>query len=74
MENLLAAIGNQAVNYAIRQGIALTSRYAVGQCSRLLTTVDDQQTYSRLVALQNQLDSKIKVNYPNARGGPWHVN
>lgn len=61
MEHLLTTIGNQAVNYAIRQGVALTSRYAVSQCSRLLTTVDDQQTYSRLVALQKQFDSKIKV-------------
>lgn len=61
MDDFLAVIGAHAMRYAIRSGIALTSRYAIGQCSRLLETVDDQSLYTQLTRLQNQLDCKIKV-------------
>lgn len=67
MENLLAAIGSQAMKYAIRSGIALTSRYAIGQCSRLLSTVSDRETYSQLMSLQKRLDSKVKVRSTQVR-------
>ena len=61
MDALLASLGVQAMNYAIRSGIALTSSYAIQQCSRLLKTVDDRGVHSELKALQKLLDSKIKV-------------
>lgn len=49
---------------AVRSGLALTSSYAIGQCSRLLKTVDDRATRSELKALQTKLDSKIKILSP----------
>ncbi|PTB77740.1 Ran-binding-domain-containing protein [Trichoderma longibrachiatum ATCC 18648] len=64
MDDFLAAVGVQAMRYAIRSGIAFTSSYAIGQCSRLLKAVDDKSLHSELRALQKQLDSKIKVISP----------
>lgn len=64
MDALLARLGAQAVNYAIRSGIALTSTYAIGQCSRLLKTVDDRRVRNELKSLQEQLNSKIKILSP----------
>jgi len=61
MDTLLTRLGVQAVNYAIRSGIAITSTYAVQQCSRLLKTVDDKGLHSELKDLQKLLNSKIKV-------------
>ncbi|KAK3945605.1 RanGTP-binding protein-domain-containing protein [Diplogelasinospora grovesii] len=64
MDALLAKLGAQAVNYAIRSGIAITSTYAVHQCSRLLKTVDDKVIHAQLKSLQKVLDSKIKILAP----------
>lgn len=64
MDALLARLGAQAVNYAIRSGIALTSTYAVGQCSRLLQTIDDRAVRHEFRCLQDQLDTKIKILSP----------
>lgn len=62
MDALLARFGVQAVNYAIRSSIALTTTFAVGQCSRLLKTVDNRHLRAELDSLQASLDSKIKVS------------
>ncbi|KAL7938710.1 RanGTP-binding domain-containing protein [Trichoderma chlorosporum] len=64
MDDFLAAVGVQAMRYAIRSGIALTSSYAISQCSRLLKAVDDKSLHSELRTLQKHLDSKIKVISP----------
>lgn len=64
MDVLLGRLGAQAMNYAIRSGIALTSSYAVGQCSRLLKTVDDRSVRAELKGLQNQLNGKVKILSP----------
>lgn len=64
MDALLSRLGAHAVNYAIRSGIALTSSYAIGQCSRLLKTVDDRNVRTELKALQDQLNSKVKILSP----------
>ncbi|KAL7951626.1 RanGTP-binding domain-containing protein [Trichoderma barbatum] len=64
MDDFLAAVGLQAMRYAIRSGIALTSSYAIGQCSRLLNAVDDKNLHSELTTLQKHLDRKIKVISP----------
>ncbi|PSS03488.1 RanGTP-binding protein [Coniella lustricola] len=64
MDALLARLGSHAVNYAIRSGIALTSTYAIGQCSRLLKTVDDRGVRNELRLLQDQLNTKIKILTP----------
>ncbi|KAL7787919.1 RanGTP-binding domain-containing protein [Trichoderma ceciliae] len=64
MDDFLAAVGVQAMRYAIRSGIALTSSYAISQCSRLLKAVDDKNLHSELRLLQKRLDCKIKVISP----------
>lgn len=64
MDALLSKLGVHAMNYAIRSGIALTSTYAISQCSRLLKTVDDKDVHSQLKTLQKLLDSKIKARNP----------
>lgn len=65
MDEFLARLGVQAVNYAMRCGIALTSSFAMQQCSRLLKTVDNKAQYAELRALQKALDNKIKVSSEN---------
>ncbi|KAL2759468.1 hypothetical protein ACRALDRAFT_1079419 [Sodiomyces alcalophilus JCM 7366] len=64
MDALLSRLGYQALNMAMRSGIALTSSYAVSQCSRLLQKVDDKGILEELEGLQMQLNSKIKVLSP----------
>lgn len=65
MDEFLATVGVQAMKYAIRSGIALTSTYALGQCSRLLKSIDDKELFSELNSLQKLLDSKMKVLPPS---------
>jgi hypothetical protein len=62
MDALLQTLGVQTFNFAVRSGIALTSRYAVQQCSRLLKSINDKAVRAELRALQKLLDSKIKVS------------
>ncbi|KAK4158365.1 RanGTP-binding protein-domain-containing protein [Chaetomidium leptoderma] len=64
MDALLQTLGVQTFNYALRSGIALTSRYAVQQCSRLLKSVSDKAVRTELRALQGLLDCKIKILIP----------
>ncbi|KAH6629108.1 RanGTP-binding protein-domain-containing protein [Boeremia exigua] len=63
MEVLLAKVTQQAMSYAIRSGIAITSTYAIKQCGRLMKTVDGQEK-QELAALQLRLDSKIQIISP----------
>ncbi|KAF3048710.1 hypothetical protein E8E11_008810 [Didymella keratinophila] len=63
MEVLLAKVTQQAMSYAIRSGIAITSTYAIKQCGRLMKTVDGQEK-QELAALQLRLDSKIRIISP----------
>lgn len=55
---------NASFNFAVKSGVAFTSTYALGQCSRLLKTIDDRPTRTELKALQERLDSKIKILSP----------
>ncbi|KAK3902529.1 RanGTP-binding protein-domain-containing protein [Staphylotrichum tortipilum] len=64
MDALLQTLGVQTFNFAVRSGIALTSRYAVQQCSRLLKSINDKAVRAELRALQKLLDSKIKILSP----------
>ncbi len=64
MDALLERVGHQAVNLALRSGIAFTSGFAIQQCTRLLKSVDDKNIQKELVALQKLLNSKIKVCCP----------
>ena len=51
------------MNYAIRSGIAITSTYALDQCSRLLKSVkgDEREELSRL---RKRFDGKIRILSP----------
>ncbi|CAM1501847.1 Fc.00g038310.m01.CDS01 [Cosmosporella sp. VM-42] len=64
MDEFLAVVGVQALRYAIRSGIALTSTYALGQCSRLLKSVEDKEILTELKSLRKLLDNKIKIISP----------
>lgn len=64
MDVLLARLGAQAMNMALRSGLAVTSTYAIGQCSRLLKTVDNRKLRAELKTLQDQLNSKINILSP----------
>ncbi|CEO60578.1 hypothetical protein PMG11_05199 [Penicillium brasilianum] len=64
MEVFLARLTQQAMNYAIRSGIAITATYAMRQSSRLLKTVDGKDG-EELLALQQRLESKIQVISPS---------
>lgn len=66
MDEFLAAVGVQAMRYAIRSGIALTSTYAISQCSRLLKSVENSSKSAELKSLKETLDSKIKVHHMRA--------
>ncbi|KAF2123524.1 Ran-binding-domain-containing protein [Dothidotthia symphoricarpi CBS 119687] len=63
MEVLLAKVTQQAMSYAIRSGIAITSTYALKQCGRLMKTVEGREK-EELATLQFRLDSKIKIISP----------
>ncbi|KAL5114591.1 Ran-specific GTPase-activating protein 30 [Pleosporales sp. CAS-2024a] len=63
MDLLLAKVTQQAMSYAIRSGIAITSTYALKQCARLMKTVDGRDK-EELARLQLILDSKIKIVSP----------
>ncbi|KAN0077651.1 RanGTP-binding domain containing protein [Elaphomyces granulatus] len=63
MEVFLTKLTQQAINYAIRSGIAVTASYAVQQSSRLLKNVKGAER-EELLVLQERLQSKIKVISP----------
>ncbi|KAH7381323.1 RanGTP-binding protein-domain-containing protein [Phaeosphaeria sp. MPI-PUGE-AT-0046c] len=63
MDVLLAKVTQQAMSYAIRSGIAITSTYALKQCGRLMKTVEGREK-EQLATLQLRLDSKIKIISP----------
>ncbi|KAF1850339.1 Ran-binding-domain-containing protein [Cucurbitaria berberidis CBS 394.84] len=63
MDILLAKVTQQAMTYAIRSGIAITSTYALKQCGRLMKTVNGREK-EELAKLQLRLDSKIKIISP----------
>ncbi|KAL5048280.1 hypothetical protein BDW71DRAFT_27648 [Aspergillus fruticulosus] len=64
MDAFLARLTQQAMNYAIRSGIAITASYAIRQSSRLLQNVDKSAERDELLALQRRLESKIQVISP----------
>ncbi|ORY00149.1 RanGTP-binding protein-domain-containing protein [Clohesyomyces aquaticus] len=63
MEVLLSQVTKQAMNYAIKTGITITSGYAIRQCGRLLKTVEGHEK-EELAALQLRLESKIRIISP----------
>ncbi|KAH8427598.1 RanGTP-binding protein [Aspergillus melleus] len=64
MDAFLARLTQQATNYAIRSGIAITAKYAISQSGRLLKNVDNSEEKDELHTLQQRLESKIQVISP----------
>ncbi|RAL16257.1 RanGTP-binding protein [Aspergillus homomorphus CBS 101889] len=64
MDAFLTRLTQQAMNYAIRSGIAITAKYAIRQSSRLLKNVDNCEEKDELLTLQHRLESKIQVISP----------
>ncbi|KAK5171681.1 hypothetical protein LTR04_007114 [Oleoguttula sp. CCFEE 6159] len=65
MDILLGKVTQQAMNYAIRSGITITSGYAIRQCGRLLkATPKGSNEREELVSLQMRLESKIRIISP----------
>ncbi|KAI3296710.1 hypothetical protein DTO002I6_3474 [Penicillium roqueforti] len=63
MDTFLTGLTRQAMNYAIRSGIAITASYAMRQSSRLLKNVKSEDR-EELISLQQRLESKIQVIAP----------
>ncbi|RHZ58521.1 RanGTP-binding protein [Aspergillus thermomutatus] len=61
MDAFLGRLTQQAMNYAIRSGIAITANYAMRQSSRLLKNVENIEEREELLSLQQRLQSKIQV-------------
>lgn len=64
MDVFLARVTGQAMNFAIRSGITITTTYAVKQCGRLLKETPRSQQRDELVQLQLRLGSKIRIISP----------
>ncbi|KAF9888200.1 hypothetical protein FE257_009195 [Aspergillus nanangensis] len=64
MDAFLVRITHQAMNYAIRSGVAITANYAIRQSSRLLKNVENPIERDELITLQQRLESKIQVVSP----------
>ncbi|KAH1724174.1 hypothetical protein KXX60_007450 [Aspergillus fumigatus] len=64
MDVFLTRLTQQAMNYAIRSGIAITANYAIRQSTRLLKNVENNEEREELLALQQRLQSKIQVITP----------
>ncbi|KAK7535256.1 RanGTP-binding protein-domain-containing protein [Phyllosticta citribraziliensis] len=64
MDILLSKVTQQAMNYAIRSGIVITSSFAMKQCSRLLKTVGNIEERQELATLQRRLEAKIRIISP----------
>ncbi|CAI7643759.1 unnamed protein product [Penicillium manginii] len=64
MDIFLTRLTQQATNYAIRSGVALTASYVIQQSARLLKRVDGEDR-EVLLSLQQRLESKIQVISPS---------
>ncbi|KAK5166837.1 Ran-specific GTPase-activating protein 30 [Saxophila tyrrhenica] len=64
MDVLLGRVTSQAMNYAIRSGVTITTTYAIKQCARLLKETPRSQARDELRQLQLRLESKIRIISP----------
>ncbi|KAK5662086.1 hypothetical protein OQA88_10200 [Cercophora sp. LCS_1] len=65
MDALLDRLSGQAINLALKSGLAFTSSFAVQQCSRILKTVNDKAIHAELKALQKLFENKVKILSPS---------
>jgi len=64
MDILLGKVTQQAMNYAIRSGVTITTGYALNQCGRLLKKAPRSRDREELARLQRRLESKIRIISP----------
>ena len=64
MDILLSKVTQQAMNYAIRSGVAVTATYAIKQSTRLLQNAPKGRDRDELLDLQQRLQSKIRIISP----------
>ena len=64
MDILLSKVTQQAMNYAIRSGVAITASFAIQQSTRLLQNAPRSTVRDELIALQQRLQSKIRIISP----------
>lgn len=65
MDVLLSRVTQQAVQYAIRSGISITTGYAISSAARLLKEAPRGKEREELFLLQQRLESKIRVISPS---------
>ncbi|KAL6244906.1 Ran-specific GTPase-activating protein 30 [Rhinocladiella similis] len=64
MDYFLSKVTQQAMNYAIRSGVALTASYAIRQSNKLLSNAPKSNVKDELVVAQQQLQHKIRIISP----------
>ena len=64
MDMLLGKVTQQAMNYAIRSGVALTASYAIRQSAKLIAHAPQSKTRDDLFQLQLKLQHKIQIISP----------
>lgn len=64
MDLLLGKVTQQAMNYAIRSGVAITASFAIQQSTRLLQNAPKSNDRDELIVLQQRLQSKIRIISP----------
>ncbi|KAI5849891.1 RanGTP-binding protein-domain-containing protein [Tricharina praecox] len=63
MEIFLNKVSQQAVSFAIRSGIIVTSQFAIRQCGRYISSIKGKDR-KELQRLQERLETKIKIVSP----------
>ncbi|RMZ88207.1 hypothetical protein DV736_g4565, partial [Chaetothyriales sp. CBS 134916] len=64
MDILLSKVTQQAVNYAIRSGVAVTASYAIRQSSKLLAAAPKSKVRDEVDQAQLRLQHKIRIISP----------
>jgi hypothetical protein len=64
MDILMSKVTQQAMNYAIRSGVAVTASYAIKQSTRLLMHAPKNEDRNELLELQQRLQNKIRIISP----------
>jgi hypothetical protein len=64
MDIFLGKVTQQAMNYAIRSGVGITASFAIQQSARLLQNAPKSNDRDELLALQQRLQSKIRIISP----------
>ena len=60
----MSKVTQQAMNYAIRSGVAVTASYAIKQSTRLLMHAPKNDDREELVEVQQRLQNKIRIISP----------